>query len=205
MLQILRRSLGFRDKIGTGKRIPIQRMDVKSAFRQVVVDLAGAAAFGYVLGDHLFVDLRLQVGWKGSPGWWGVIASAIQQAQRQMIRASAAILEAGVAVKAHVRVADHTGIEAEPLPEGCTVEEAERGGAEDPARVVFFVDDAVSVEVQWKPDGGRCLATGQSLASIHFQAIEEREEGEEPLRSHKKVTDWGQQQEVLGSTWIRNK
>ena len=53
-------------------------MDVKSALRQVGVDPAGAAAFGYVLGDHLFVDLRLQFGWKGIPGWWGVIASSIQ-------------------------------------------------------------------------------------------------------------------------------
>ena len=54
--------MGLRVKFGRKKRIPIQRMDVKSAFRQVGVDPAGAVAFKYVQGDHLFVDLRLQYG-----------------------------------------------------------------------------------------------------------------------------------------------
>ena len=152
MLQIVQRILGLRVKFGTRKRIPIQKMDVKSAFGQVGVDPAGAVAFGYVLGDHLFIDLRLQFGCRGSPGWWGVIASAVQQAQRQMTRASATILEAGVLAAAHVRVAANTGIEAEPLPEGCTVAEVEGGGAADTAWVIFFMDDALSVEVQWEPD-----------------------------------------------------
>ena len=31
-----------------------------------------------------------------------------------------------------------------------------------------------------------------------FQAMGEREEGEEPLLSHNNVTDWAPQQEVLG-------
>ena len=41
-----------------------------------------AANFGYVLGGYLFIDSRLQFGCKGSLGWWGVIANAIQQARR---------------------------------------------------------------------------------------------------------------------------
>ena len=45
MLQIVRSILGLRVKFGRKKRIPIQRMDVKSAFRQVGVDPAGAVAF----------------------------------------------------------------------------------------------------------------------------------------------------------------
>ena len=74
----------------------------------------------------------------------------------------------------------------------------EGGGAEGTAWVVFFMDDAVSLEVHWEPDGGRCIALAQSLASIHFQAMGKRGEGEKPLPSHKKVTDWAPQQEVLG-------
>ena len=81
MLQIVRRILRLKDKLGSGSRI--QEMDVKSAFRQVGGDPAGAMNFVYVLGDNLFVDLRMQFGWRESPGWRGVIASAIQQAQRQ--------------------------------------------------------------------------------------------------------------------------
>ena len=42
-------------------------MDVISAFRQVGVDPAGAANFGDVLRGYLFIDLRLQFGWRGSP------------------------------------------------------------------------------------------------------------------------------------------
>ena len=60
------------------------------------------------------------------------------------------------------------------------------------------MDDAVSVEVRWKPDGGKCTVLAQCLASIHFQAMGERGEGEEPLLSLKTVTDWAPQQEVLG-------
>ena len=83
----------------------MQKMDVKSALRQVGVDPAGVVNFGYVLGNYLFIDLRLQFGWRGGPGWWGVVASAIQQAQRQTTRASATTLDAGVAATAHVRIA----------------------------------------------------------------------------------------------------
>ena len=46
--------------------------------------------------------------------------------------------------------------------------------------------------------GGRCIALAPSLASIHFQAMAERREGGESLLSHKKVTDWAPQLELLG-------
>ena len=86
MGQIIKRVRGLRDKFGIGRRILIRKMDVNSDFRQVGVDPAGAANFGYVLKGYLFIDLRLQFGWRGGAGWWGVIASAIQQAQRQTQR-----------------------------------------------------------------------------------------------------------------------
>ena len=77
-----------------------------------------------------------------------MVASAIQQAQRQPMRASETTLDAGVAATAHVRIAEHNGVETEPLPEGCTVNKVEGGGADDTAWVVFFMDDAVSLDVQ---------------------------------------------------------
>ena len=66
---------------------------------------------------------------------------------------------------------------------------------DDPAFVVFFMDDAISAEVQWDKGGE---AVYRSLASIHFEAMGERRGGEEPLLSHKKVTSWETQQEMLG-------
>ena len=89
MGKVLQRILGLRAKFGDQARILIQTMDVKNAFRQILVDPDGAAAFGYVLGRYPFVDLRSQFGWRGSPGLWRVISAAIQHAQRNTTRASA--------------------------------------------------------------------------------------------------------------------
>ena len=50
MGEIIRRELALWDNFGKGRRVLIQKMDVKSAFRKVGVDSAGAANFGYVLG-----------------------------------------------------------------------------------------------------------------------------------------------------------
>ena len=93
-----------------------------------------------------------------------------------------------MAATPHVRVAEHTGAEVGPLPEGCTVNEVERAGAEGTAWVIFFRDDAVLSDVQEEPDGGRCCALAHSLASIHFLVVGERAEGEERFVSRSKVT-----------------
>ena len=46
-------------------------MNAQTAFRQVGVALDRAGAFAYRLEDLVFVDLRLQFGWQGSPGKGG--------------------------------------------------------------------------------------------------------------------------------------
>lgn len=66
ILQIIRRFVGLREIFLGGRRIKIQTTDVKGLFREVGVDKAGSVTFGYVLGDHGFVDLRLVLGWRGS-------------------------------------------------------------------------------------------------------------------------------------------
>ena len=68
--------------------------------------------------------------------------------------------------------------------------EGARRRQERPAWVTFFVDDAISVEVQWKEDGARCKALTASLADAYFQAMWERAEEEEPLLPRKKMTVW---------------
>ena len=62
MEDIIKRILELRVKFGTNRRILIHKMDGKSAFRQIGVDQAGAAAFGYVVADYVVVDMRLQFG-----------------------------------------------------------------------------------------------------------------------------------------------
>ena len=69
MHEVLQRVLGLRVEFGDRARILIQKMDVKNESRQIPVDPDGAADFGYVLGEYIIVDLSLQFGWRGSPGW----------------------------------------------------------------------------------------------------------------------------------------
>ena len=105
MNDVVVRILGLRTKFGTGRRILIQTMNVKSAFWQIGVDPAGAAAFGYAIADYIVVDMRLQVGWRGSPGWWGLVASAMQDAQRKSTRVTGVILEEGIRATSQVTIA----------------------------------------------------------------------------------------------------
>lgn len=120
---IIRRILGLRAKFGRNRTILIQTTDVKRAFRQIVVDPAGAAALGYV-----------------------VVASTMQDAQRKTTRETAVI--SGVRATSHVRNAPMTGGMVEAAPIGCDVPRLEGGRKEDGAAVSFFIDDAVSVEIE---------------------------------------------------------
>ena len=98
----------------------------------------------------------------------------------------------------HVDVAEPTTKDVEPLPPRCRVPKVWGGGKRDPVWVIFFVDDAISVEVQWRDDGARCKVLTASLVDAHFQAMGERTGGEEPLLPRKKMTGWATAQEVLG-------
>ena len=61
----------LRQTHGRSDRIVLCRVDVKEAFRQALVDPVGALVFGYVTGGRVVVDLRLQFGWRNSPGYIG--------------------------------------------------------------------------------------------------------------------------------------
>ena len=198
MHEVLQRVLGLRAKYSNGVGIIIRKIDAKHAFRQIPVYPDGAAAFEYVLGRYLIVGLRLQFGRRGSPVWWGVISAAMQPAQRNATRSSASLSQARHGAVAHVTIAPRTGRPVVGWPAEWVVRPAEGRGANDPTVVAFFMDYAISIKVQWGKEGGRCLDLSRSLASTHVQAMGERCEGEEPLLSHKTVTDWATQQEVLG-------
>ena len=53
MKDIVKRIQGLRAKLGTHNGILIQTTGVKSAFRQIGVGPAGAAAFGYVVAGYV--------------------------------------------------------------------------------------------------------------------------------------------------------
>ena len=84
-------------------------MDVKYLFRRVLVDPAGAPAFGYVFGDRVVVDLRLQFGWRNSPGFWGLMASALEHAHTHSTFQGTDISQKGAAAVAHVGISRRGG------------------------------------------------------------------------------------------------
>ena len=94
-------------------------MDVKEAFRQVLVDPVGASVFGYVTGGRVFVDLRLQFGWRNSPGYWGLLASALEHAHTRSTFQGAVVSPQGAAAVAHVGIAPSRGVPVVSLPRDC--------------------------------------------------------------------------------------
>lgn len=42
------------------------------------------------------------------------------------------------------------------------------GGKINPGWIIFFVDNPISVKVQWEKDDARCRALTASLADVHF-------------------------------------
>ena len=113
-------------------------MVVKNALRQIPVDPDGARVFGYVLGEFLFIDLRLQFGWRGSPGWRGVISAAMQHAQRNTTRASALFSPAGDRAVEYVTVAQKTRRPVVSWPAECVVR-TRRGGGRRPSLCGVFL------------------------------------------------------------------
>ena len=73
------------------------------------MDPDGSKVFGHVLGEFLLLDLRLQLWWRGSPGWWGVITAAMQHAQRNTTKAAALFSPAGDRAVEYLPVAQKTG------------------------------------------------------------------------------------------------
>lgn len=184
MRELLVRFLGLRKKY-PDTRILIQKMDVCSAFRKIPVDPAGAPAFGYVLEDVLVVDMRLQFGWRGSSGWFGVVASAIEHAHRNTTRESIELTPSGIRTTAHVRIAPK-GVPFTQVPEQCVVQELEGGGLGDTAMVRFFVADAIGLEAMHDQNGERCLELMAALASTHHVMLGDGGKGKSRCWQRKK-------------------
>ena len=198
--EVLLRVLFLRQTHGSRARILLCRVDVKDAFRQVLVDPAGAPTFGYVFGDHVVVDLRLQFGWRNSPGFWGLMASALEHAHTHSTFQGADVSQQGAAAVAHVELSSPRGVRVVAIPRDCGPVPGSGGSTGSYFFVRYYVDDGILVELQWWPDGRRCLRAVQSLASDHFRLLGERGVSDPPLLSARKTTNWDTQLEVLG--WI---
>lgn len=59
------------------------------------------------LEDVICVDLRLQFEWRGSLGWWGVVATSKKGARRVTTLASVGMLTTAEEAMSHADVAEH--------------------------------------------------------------------------------------------------
>ena len=198
--EVLLRVMFLRQMHGSGARIVLCRVDVKDAFRQVLVDPSGAPVFGYAVGGLVVVYLRLQFGWRNSPGFWGLVASALEHSHTYSTFQHAVVSPQGAAAVAHVEIAPSRGVPVKTLPRDCRPVPGSGGYAGSYIFVRYYVDDGILVEVQWWPHGRRCLRAVQSLSSDHFRLLGVRGASDPPLLSARKITDWDTRLEVLG--WI---
>ena len=194
------RVLYLRQKYGPDARIVLARIDVKEAFRQVPVDPEGAPVFGYKFGNHVVVDLRLQFGWRSSPGFWGLFSAALEHAHTHTTFQHAEVTAHGAAAVDHVTVVPPRGGRAAALPRDCVRIQDVGGETGSEFFVRYYVDDGILVEIQWFPDGRRCIRAIQSLASDHFRLLGVRGPDDPALLSARKITSWDSRLEVLG--WI---
>ena len=101
-----------------------------------------------------------------------------------------AVSPQGAAAVEHVRLAPAWGGSVRPLPRDCRPVSGSGGYAGSFVLVRCYEDDGILVEVQWWPDGCRCVRAVQSLASGDLRLLGVRgASGPLPL-SASKITNW---------------
>ena len=183
------------------KRILISKADVSDAFRNVRVAPEQANKFCYVLDDLIVADLRLTFGWAGSPGFWGLLSSAAEHAHCNTSVRDAHILSEGEDMMSHVTIVEpwEEGAPAS-VPRDTEARPSAGGGLLDPFFATVYVDDFILVRVQQDPSDQTALIASASLASDHVRLFGPGEEGEIPILSLKKSTNWDTTVDALGYT-----
>ena len=111
----------------------------------MLIDPVGASVFGYVSGGRVVVDLRLQFGWRNSPGYWGLLASVHEHAHTRSTFQGAVVSPQGAAAVADVGIAPPRGVPVVSLPRDCRPVPGVGGNAGSYFFVRYYVDDGILV------------------------------------------------------------
>lgn len=106
-----------------------------------------------VIGDVLVADFRLTFGWAGSPGFWGVMASAVEHSHRNTNVHNIQLVDEGIEMMSHVKIVEPW--EHGPptrVPRDANVKPHDGGGPHDDFSCGVYVDDFALVKVQHAPD-----------------------------------------------------
>jgi hypothetical protein len=184
-------------------RIVGSKMDVKAAFRQALADLRGVVLC-YVFDGVLVIDLRLQFGWRSSPGWWQVFGEALAWSVGQDAPGCGPAPSAeAVAAAAHVRVvpeAPGAVRAAVPRDEAAARSGPLRGGPGEPPIATIYVDDLIFFMLAYSE--AACLAVTAGAAHDHLMLLGLPGPEHELVCPRKKMTDWDSILVVLG--WLVN-
>ena len=136
-------------------------------------------------------DIRLTLGWAGSPVFWGLLSSATEHAHCYTSVRDAHILSEGEDMMSHVTIVEpwEEGAVAR-VPRDTEARPSAVGRLLGPFFATVYVDDFILVRVQQDPSDQTALIASASLASDHVRLFGPGEEGEILILSPKKSTNW---------------
>lgn len=152
----------------------------------------------------LVVDVLLQFGSRGSSGWFGLVASAMEDDIKRTTKKAANFTPVGIRTTEHPQFAQPSGkYRYSASASAMSSEDVDVEGVEDSVCTRFFADDAISMEVcsmevQHEAEGRRCEAFTTGIANLHQEMLGERREAEDKVIAQKKMIDLDSEHAVLG-------
>ena len=154
---------------------------VNDAYRNVRVDPDQAHNFCYAVDDLIAIDFRLTFGWTGSPGNFGVMASAAQHAHNDTNLDNVHLLPVGTKMMEHVKIVDRWEAgDPTPIPPDTKTRKSAGGNLSSAFKIEVCVDDHGLTRVQQSDDDKSALIVSASLASDYVRLLGPGGPGETP-------------------------
>ena len=123
-------------------RLLVATTDVNDAYRNVRIDPNQAHNFCFTVGDLVVIDFRLMFGWTGSPGIFGVMASAAEHSHCNIDLSNVQVLPEGIKIMEHVEIVDRWEVgDPTPVPPDAKIRASKGGKLSSPFDTVIYVDD----------------------------------------------------------------
>ena len=124
-------------------RLLMATTHVNDAYRNVRIDPNQAHNFCYyTVGNPVVIDVRLTFGWTGSPGNFGVMASAAEHFHCNTDLSNVQLWPEGVNMMEHVEIVDRWEVgDPTPVPPEAKIRASKGGKLSSPFHKVVYVDD----------------------------------------------------------------
>ena len=128
-------------------RLLMATTDVNDAYRKVRIDPNQAHNICYTVRDLVVIDFRLTFGWTGSPGNFGVMASAAEHSHCNTDLSDVQLLLEGVNMMGHVEIVDRWEVgDPTPVPPEEKIRANKGRKLSSPFHTVVYVDDHGLIE-----------------------------------------------------------